>query len=284
MKMLSGKRVVDFDEAAILALADAGKDDMTLGIARLFSPALDLDRLRTEGEKSINASVHGKYGPRAAWSGRQWFVPLPQPSYNSSPIPLMSFAIPAYLVAAISIQTPDWSSRSATIISLLNRREKLLLPLSFLQAILDDDLGQFEVASKDGAHTGWTIAGLKEPLRLPNEFVAQLSRMLKLKCVADWLLDFGSEGKTVVPQVAGSLLGLQFHDVITPLPVGKQPYRREAVIAELTQLFGSARAAEMFERGAPHLKASMTNDEAVTMIIKEDGGFKKWNLNLPQNR
>ncbi len=57
MKMLSGKRVVDFDEAAILALADAGKDDMTLGIARLFSPALDLDRLRTGGEKSINASI-----------------------------------------------------------------------------------------------------------------------------------------------------------------------------------------------------------------------------------
>jgi hypothetical protein len=167
---------------------------------------------------------------------------------------------------------------------LLDRREKLLLPISFLQAILDDDLGQFEVASRDGAHTGWTVPGFKEPVRLVNDFATQLSRMLSLKSVAAWLLDFGATGKTIAPQVVGSLLGLQFHDVITPLPVGKQPYRREAVIAELTQLFGSARAAEMFERGAPHLKASMTNDEAVTMIIKEDGGFKKWNLNLPQNR
>jgi hypothetical protein len=95
--------------------------------------------------------------------------------------------------------------------------------------------------------------------------------MLRLKSVAGWLLDFGAAGKTIVPQVVGSLLGLQFHDVITPVPIGKQPYRREIVIGELTQMFGSALAAEMFERIAPHLKASMTNDEAVTMIIKENG-------------
>jgi len=59
--------------------------------------------------------------------------------------------------------------------------------------------------------------------------------------------------------------------VITPLPVGKQPYRREVVIGDLTQMFGSALAAEMFERAAPHLKASMTNEEVITMIMKEDG-------------
>lgn len=283
MKILSGKRVVDFDEAAIVALHDAGKDDMTLDIAHLFTPALDFDKLRSEAEKSVNASVHGKYGQRATWSGHQWFVPVPQPGYDSSPIPLMSFAIPAYLVAAISIETSGFLSRPATVMGPLNRREKLLLPISFLQAILDDNLAQFEVASRDGAHTGWTVPGLKEALRLPNEFVGQLSRMLR-RCVTSWLLDFGSEGKIVAPQVVGSLLGLQFHDVIMPVPIGKQPYRREVVIAELTRLFGSALAAEMFERTAPHLKASMSNDEVVSMIIKENGGGTIWNLSLPQNR
>jgi hypothetical protein len=271
MKILQGRRIGDFAEAAILALHDAGKDDMSLDIAHLFTSALDLDKLRAEAERSINASVRGRYGRRAGWSGRQWFVPLPQPSYESSPIPRMSFVILAYLVAAISIDTQDWSSRSAILVGPLNRHENLLLPIAFLQTILDDDLSQFEVASKDGAHTGWTVPGFKEPVQLANDFVTQLSRMLGLKSVAAWLLDFGATGKTIAPQVVGSLLGLQFHDVITPLPVGKQPYRREVVIADLTQMFGSARAAEMFERAAPHLKASMTNNEAVTMIIKEDG-------------
>jgi hypothetical protein len=105
-----------------------------------------------------------------------------------------------------------------------------------------------------------------------------------VRCVAAWLMDFGSEGKTIAPQVVGSLLGLQFHDVITPLPVGKQPYRREMVIAELTRMFGSAFAAEMFAGMAPHLKASMTNDEAISLIIKESGGGTIWNLNLPKSR
>lgn len=126
MKILQCRRIGDFAEAAILALHDAGKDDMSLDIAGLFTSALDLDKLRAEGEKGINASVHSRYGQRAAWSGRQWFAPVPQPSYESSPVPRMSFVIPAYLVAAISIQTPDWSSRSATIAGLLNKREKLV--------------------------------------------------------------------------------------------------------------------------------------------------------------
>jgi len=271
MKMFPGKRVVDFDEAAIAALHDVGKDDVALDIARLFSPALDPDKLRSEAERNINASVHAKNGPKARWSGRQWYVPVPQPSYDSSPIPLMSFAVPAYLVATVTIRMPDWSSRSATVIGLLNRREKLVLPISFLQAILDDDLGQFDVAFKDSGHTGWTVPGFKEPVQLANDFVAQLSQMLRLKSVAAWLLEFGTAGKTIAPQVVGSLLGLQFHNVITPLPVGKQPYRREVVIADLIQMFGSALAAEMFERAAPHLKASMTNEEVITMIMKEDG-------------
>lgn len=279
MEILTGKRVADFDGAAILALHDAGKDDMALDIARLFTSTLDLDRLRAEAEKGINASVHSRYGQRARWSGQWWFVPEPQPSYESSPVPRISFVIPVYLVAAIRIDTSDRSSRSATVVGLLKRREKLVLPISLLQAILDDDVGQFEVASKDSTHTGWTVPGFKEPVRLPNDFVAQLSRTL-VGSVLAWLLDFGSEGMAVTPEVVGSLLGLQSHNVIAPVPIGQQAYRREVVIADLTRLFGSAQAVVMFEHQAPHLKTTMTNDEATTFIIKAEGG-SRWNLNLP---
>ena len=76
MKMLQGRRIGDFAEAAILAFHDTGKDDMSLDIANLFTSALDRDRLRAEAERGINVSVHGKYGQRAAWSGRQRFVKI----------------------------------------------------------------------------------------------------------------------------------------------------------------------------------------------------------------
>jgi len=269
MNILQGRRAGNFGEATPLAFHDAGKDDMSPDIASLFASALDLDKLHAEGDRSINASVHGRYGHKAGWYGRQWFIPLPQASYEALPIPRMSFTIQAYLVAVISIETPG--PRSATLVGPLGRREKLVLPISFLQAVLDDDLGQFEVVAKNGTHTGWTVPGFKEALRLPNDFTAQLARMLRLKSVAAWLLEFGSEGKAIAPLVAGSLLGLQFHGVIAPLPIGKQPYSREIVVNDLTRMFGSARAAEMFERGAPYLKSSMTNDEAVSLIIKEAG-------------
>jgi len=112
---------------------------------------------------------------------------------------------------------------------------------------------------------------LRESLELPNDFVAGLSAVLRLKSVASWLLDFGSEGEAVAPQVVGSLLGLQFGATAAPPPVGEQPFQREVVIAELTRMYGSARAAEMFEKCAPYLKSKMTNDEAVSLILRETG-------------
>jgi hypothetical protein len=84
-------------------------------------------------------------------------------------------------------------------------------------------------------------------------------------------MGFGSEGEAVAPLVVGSLLGLQFHGTTAPLPIGEQPFQREVVIDTLTRMFGSARAAEMFEKSAPYLKSSMTNEEAVSFILKETG-------------
>jgi hypothetical protein len=182
----------------------------------------------------------------------------------------MTLAVQGYLVAAITVKTAD-DSCPATLVGPMGRSEKLILPISFLQAILDDNLEQFEIVGKDGKYTGWSVPGLREELRLPNSFISELSAVLRLKSVAAWLLDFGSEGKATAPLVVGSLLGLQFHDLIKPLPIGKQPYKREIVLDNLTRMFGSARAAEMFERGAPYLKSSMTNEEAVSLIFKEAG-------------
>jgi hypothetical protein len=101
---------------------------------------------------------------------------------------------------------------------------------------------------------------------LPDGFLTELSAVLRLKSVAAWLLDFGFQGKAIAPLIVGSLLGLQFHDVITPLPVGEQPLKRETVLDRLTRMYGSARAGEMFEQAAPYLKSSVSNDEAIRVI------------------
>jgi len=269
MKILAGRRADNLDEATLLAFQEAGKG-FSPDIATVFASVIDADKLRAEAERSINTTVHGRYGRGARWRGRQWFIPLPQPRYDAQPIPRVTFTVQGYLVATITVETADDSYR-ATLVGPTGKPEKLTLPISFLQAILDDKLEQFQIVGRDSKYTSWNVPGLKESLQLPNDFVAGLSAVLRLKSVASWLLDFGSEGEAVAPQVVGSLLGLQFGATAAPPPVGEQPFQREIVIDTLTRMFGSARAAEMFQKWAPYLKSSMTNEEAISFILKQEG-------------
>lgn len=270
MKILSGRRADNIREAIILAFYEAGKSDMSPDIATVFASVIDVDKLRTEADRNINSTIHGRYGRGTTWHGRQWFIALPQPRYEALPIPRITFAVQGHLVAPITIKMAS-DSYYATVVGPTGRPEKLTLPMSFLQAILDDELEQFELVGKDGKHTSWRIPGLKEALRLPNDFISELSAVLRLKSVASWLLEFGPEGEAITPLIVGSLLGLQFRAVTPPLPIEKQPFQRETVIDTLTRMFGSERVAKMFEKWVPYLKPSMTNEEVVTYILKESG-------------
>jgi len=270
MKILVGRRADNLAEATLLALREAGKGDLSPDIANVFASVIDADKLRIEAERSINTAVHGRYGRGARWYGRRWYIPLPQPRYDAQPVPRVTFTVQGYLVATTTARTKD-DSYHATPVGPTAKPEKLTLPISFLQAILDDELEQFEIVGRDGKYTSWNVPGLKEALRLPNDFVAGLSAMLRLKSVASWLLEFGPEGEAVAPLVVGSLLGLQFGATAAPPPTWEQPFQREIAIDTLTRMFGSARAAEMFQKWAPYLKSSMTNEEAVSFILKQEG-------------
>jgi hypothetical protein len=270
MKVLPGRRGDSFEEATTLAFQEAGKGDLSPDTTSVFASAIDDEKIGAEAERTINTTVHGRYGRSARWHGRPWLIPLPQVRYDSQPIPRITFSVQGYLVAPITVRTTDDSYR-VTVVGPASKPERLILPIPFLQAILDDELEQFEVVGRDGRYTNWNVPGLREALRLPNEFVTQLSAVLRLKSIASWLLDFGSEGEAVAPFVVGSLLGLQYHGLTRPLPVAEQSFQREVVIDTLTRMFGSARAAEMFEKSASYLKSSMSNEEAVSLIIKEAG-------------
>ena len=270
MEILPGKRADSFREAAGLAFQQAGRGDMAPEMASLFASAIDLDKLDAEAKKSLASAVRGRYGRGAGWRSRRWLISVPQPSYEGRPVPHLTFTIQPYLVAAIAVDA-DGVSYRATVVGPAGKAGKLMLPISFLQAVLDDGLEQFEIVGQDSDGTSWYIPGFRTALRLPGRFVADLAAALKPRTVDAWLLDFGTRGRAIAPLAAGSLLGQQLHDVLHPLSVGEQPFRREAVIDQLTRMYGSARAAEMFQQAAPFLKSSLTNDEALSLILKETG-------------
>ena len=270
MRIISGKRVNDRESAAILALQEAGKTDISADINRLFGSVLDAVKLHADGEKSLGRDVHERYGNKARYYGQKWLIPVPQLRYDSQPLPRIVFTIQGYLVAAVTASTPD-NSYSITAVGAVGRPERLSLPLIFLWAILERDPARFQVVGRDSIRTGWDVPGLKEALWLPNDFVAELSSVPRIKPVADWLEDFGTEGRNIAPWVVGVLLGLCYKDKTRAVPLENQLWQKEIVLATLTQMFGSERAKEMLAQKAPYLKAAMTNEDAVRFILAEGG-------------
>jgi hypothetical protein len=270
MRIISGRRINDLESATILALQEAGKTDISADINRLFGSVLDTVKLRAEGEKSLGRDVHDRYGNKARYYGQKWIIPVPQLLYDSQPLPRIVFTIQGYLVAAMTVSTPD-NSYFITAVGAVGKPERLSLPLIFIWAILERDLARFQVVGRDSVRTGWEVPGLKEALWLPNDFMKELSSVPKVKPVADWLEDFGTEGRGIAPWVVGVLLGLCYKDRTRAVPLEDQLWQKEIVLATLTQMFGSERAKEMLTQKALYLKTTMTNEDAVRFILAEGG-------------
>ena len=272
MKFVSGY-VTDVDDAVVLALREAGRDDVSQEAADLFLTSVDTTRLQTEGEKVVDTEVRRRYGRNARWQGKLWFVPLPQLRYEALPVPLLMFNLQPYLVAGLTAFNVD-RSPSVNLFGLIGKPERLILPMEFLQAILDKRLDSFEIVAKDGTCTSWNVPFLQEPLRLPDEFLHNLSGDLKMKSVASWLLGYGDNGRSLMPQVVGSLLGLQFRTRTETYPADKQVWSQDDVLETLIRMFGALKARALLNQALPHLKTDMTNEEAIRMIIQMAGKEK----------
>jgi hypothetical protein len=160
-------------------------------------------------------------------------------------------------------------SLSINLVGPIGKPEKLMLPMEFLQAILNNSLERFEIVAKDSTHTSWNVPFLREPLCLPDEFVTDLSWDLESKSVASWLLSFGANGRSLMPQVVGSLLGLQFRTVAES-PVD-QVWGQEVVMETLIRMFGTTKAKVKFSHALPHLRTDMTNEEAIRLVLQIAG-------------
>ena len=271
MKISPGKRAVNFKQATGLAFQDAGVGDMSAAVADLLVSLVDATKLRTEAEKSILAAVRGKYRAKPTWQGKWWYVPVPTLSYEARDIPHLKIEGKTCLVAAVEIETTD-DSYSVTMAGTIGKAETLIVPMVFLQAILDDDLGRFSILSRSSRHTTWEIPGAK-PVQLPNDFVNKLTEIFKRKSVGMWLSNFGRQGMSVSPLVVGSLLGLQFQGTAQLVPLAQQPCTPENLVAALEAMaYATQEAWEMVRRASPDLRADHTLEEGVRIVLRHAKG------------
>jgi len=270
MKILSGQQADNQNEAVRLALQIAGVEGMDTYILDMFEAFPDNDRINAEADKIIGSTIRNRYGSKATWRTERWFVPVPKLHYDGKDIPQIIIEVDIYLVAAAVVRTQD--SRLITLAGAIGKPETLTVLMVFLHALLEEDLGRFAMVARDARYTTWEIPGSR-PVRLPNDFVDELSRRLKWQSVVSWLEEFGSQGRYVAPLVAGSLLGLAFRDSSQPLPANKEMMTTDSLVSALESMaYQPAEAKEMVRIAAPRLRADMTLEEAIRITLQMGKG------------
>lgn len=270
MKILSGQQAEKQSEAVRLALQLAGVEGMDTYIIDMFETLPDNDRVNNEADKIIGSTIRNRYGNKATWRADRWFVPIPRLQYDGKDIPQLIIEVDIYLVAAAIVRTQD--SRLITLAEAVGKPETIAIPMVFLHALLEDDLGRFSIVARDVSYTTWEIPGAK-PVRLPNDFIDELSRRLKWQSVVSWLWEFGSQGRYVAPLVAGSLLGLAFRDSGQALPPDKEMVTTDNLVSALEGMdYRPPEAREMVKAAAPRLRADMTLEEAIRITLQMGKG------------
>jgi len=270
VKILAGKRIRNSQEAAILAFEEAGIDDMSTEAVDLFASALDTTKLANKADKSVASAIHNRYGKKATWDGDRWLVPIPWLGFKTEPIPQLDMMVQPYLVSPTKVGS-GYSSYSLTLVGAVDEAVELVVPMVFLHAIIKDDLGRFKLVAKNSNHSTWAGPDTKEVV-IPNDFVHKLSQIFKQRSVAMWLEDFGAQGRTVAPQVIGSLLGLQSMGKAQPIPTREQAVNEETVTDGLVRMaFKRKEAKEMFCRAAPNFWPGITLEEAFNLILQQRG-------------
>jgi len=236
----------------------------------MFETLPDNDKINAEADKVIGSTIRNRYGNKATWRAERWFVPIPKLHYEGKDIPQLIIEVDIYLIAATVVRTQD--SRLITLTGAVGKPETLAIPMVFLHALLEDDLGRFAMVARDACYTTWDIPGVK-PVRLPNDFVGELSRRLKWQSVVSWLEEFGSQGRYVAPLVAGSLLGLAFRDSSQPLPANEEIVSTDNLVSALESMaYQPIEAKEMVRSAALRLRADMTLEEAIRITLQMGKG------------
>jgi len=270
LKILSGHQADSQDEAVKLALQIAGEDGMDSYVIDMFDALSDNDKINAEADKIISSTIRNRYGNKASWQTDRWFVPVPKLRYEGKDIPQLIIEADIYLIAAAVVRTQD--SRLITLAGAVGKPETLAIPMVFLHALLEEDLGQFAMVARDANYTTWDIPGMK-PVRLPNDFVNELTEMLKYQSVVSWLDEFGSQGRYVAPLVAGSLLGLAFRGSTQSLTANKEIMTTDDLLSALESMaYQPAEAKEMVRIAAPRLRADMTLEEAIRITLQMGKG------------
>ena len=270
MKIIPGKRAKNLTEATDLVWREIGNKDMSAEVAVLFTAMADRNKLRLETEKIIGTAVRNRYRGKPYWHGQWWHIPTPQLRFDSREIPRLIIEVSIHMVAIIEVETAQ-DSFLITLMETLEKPETVVIPMIFLQTLLDNDLVRLKILARSGKVTTWEIPGMN-PLEIPDELLHQLTQILLKKSVVDWLHNFGSQGRSIAPLMAGTLLGLMFANTTQSIPIAQQEWSLEKLINVAEGMaYKPKEAKEMVNQALPYLRPEHTLAEAPKILLQQAG-------------
>ena len=271
MKTMTGKLASSFEEAAALALHAAGIDGISEDNIAMFRSLAENPKAGVEAEKIINSAIRSRYGKNSALRAERWLVPVPGLHYDSRDIPQLIIEVNIYLVAAVVVETRH-GSLWITLVETIGKPETLAIPMIFLHAVVEKNLGRFPIVARDSLWTTWEVPGTR-PVRLPNHFISELNLAFEYQSVVAWLGEFGDQGRWVAPLMTGSLLGLTFQDSSHTMVISKQGFTTEELISALESMaYRPDEAREMVKNAAPRLRSDMTLEDAIRITLQMGKG------------
>ncbi len=170
--------------------------------ARIYFPESGLEE---KSEELIGKQVRKSFTRNAEWLKETEYVVAPYYKFVTSSHPYYyDFSLDLHLVASVEV---DWTkgyqeySTNCVVIELIKKDvEKFKLPLDFLQAISEGDLGQFQQRGRDnrGYYT-WHISSLDLDVKLHGVLLRSLEDAFRGKPLGPALVYYGlaswGEGK-----------------------------------------------------------------------------------------
>ena len=178
MKLLLGRQATNRKEAIDKVFQVTGVDGISEDIIDMFTSITSGDKINNEAEKVISSTIRNRYGVKSTWRVERWFIPIPTLHYEGKDTPRLIIEAKVYLVATADVKTQQ-SSHSITLIEAVGKPETLAIPMVFLHAFLEKDLGRFAVIARDAINTQWELPGTK-PVQLPNDFVGKLTANVEM--------------------------------------------------------------------------------------------------------
>jgi len=148
MKFISSEQVATQQEAIETVLQETGAEGLSNEIIDMFTSIAKTDAINKEADRIIGSASGTGNGNKCFWRADQWFVPIPTLHFDSKDIPHLIIDVQVYLVTTVNVRTRQ-GNYAFGMVGGIGKPETLNIPMFFLHAFLEKDLGRFAVIARD---------------------------------------------------------------------------------------------------------------------------------------